>query len=129
MNSKEAIPKIRLESGEQVVGDFTGVRESIETQKMNKGEGRIDYGEDKPVTVGEGNLDSQAQIKSLQASQASEAEPLEDGVESKGSGSSDGLSSASENLEILEKWLPEIRPKFEDLVNNPGLAKIAESID
>ena len=52
-----------------------------------------------------------------------------DDVVSKGSGDSDGLSSASENFEILQKWLPEIRPKFEDLVNNPGLAKIAESID
>ena len=126
MNSKEAIPKIRLESGEQVVEDFSGVRESTETQKLNKDLGRIDYGEDKPVTVGEGGMDSQAKIKSLHAS---EAELPEDDVESKGSGSSDGLSSASENLEILEKWLPEIRPKFEDLVNNPGLAKIAESID
>lgn len=92
---------------------------------MNKEEGKIDYGQDRPVTVGdgEGRIDSQ---KSLNLS---EAELQEADLESKGSGSSDGLSSASENLEVLEKWLPEIRPKFEDLVNNPGLAKIAESID
>ena len=45
-----------------------------------------------------------------------------------GSKDSDGLSSASECLEILEKWLPEIRPKFDEMMNNSGLAKIAESI-
>ena len=46
-----------------------------------------------------------------------------------GSRTSQGLSSASENFEILEKWLPEIRPKFDELMNNTGLAKIAEAID
>ena len=47
---------------------------------------------------------------------------------SMGSKDSDGLSSASECLEILEKWLPEIRPKFDEMMNNSGLAKLGESI-
>ena len=53
----------------------------------------------------------------------------EEEAESAGSKTSDGLSSASENFEILERWLPEIRPQFADMMNNAGLAKIAETID
>ena len=73
------------------------------------------------------------ETKSLNLSAADkgdlDTEEEADEVCSLGSKTSDGLSSGSENFEILDKWLPEIRPSYEDCVNNPGLAKIAETID
>ena len=77
-------------------------------------------------------FEDEKSVKSLNLSDVEgnmEGEEQKDEVESVGSKTSDGLSSASENYEILDKWLPEIRPTYEDCINNPGLAKIAESID
>ena len=97
------------------------------TLHMAKEAGAINYGVDEQPQVI--MFEDDRSVKSLNLSEVEAAEELNDEVESVGSKTSDGLSSASENYEILDKWLPEIRPTYEDCVNNPGLAKIAESID
>ena len=111
---------VKIESGEDITAtDLTKIA-SESTINMGKESGNIGY------------LDGEIPEKILFNEGSAQSLLLQDAngdAVSVGSGDSDGLSSASECLEILEKWLPEIRPKFDDLMNNSGLAKIAESID